>query len=78
MMENKHIQEVEHKLISVLKKKFPDAFYTIFITKWNDNTFQVELRHAISINENMCLCHSWTWYNENISYTNYEVPKIIK
>lgn len=70
----KDIDEKESLLIKELYDKFPDVHYTIFLTKWNDNTFMIEVRHAEQPIDNVCKLHNWTWYKNKITYTNQLIP----
>jgi hypothetical protein len=71
----KDINEKESLLIKELYNKFPDVYYTTFITKWNDNTFMIEVRHAEQPVDNICKLHNWTWYKNNITYTNQLIKR---
>jgi len=61
-----NMDEVEKNLVNLLYEKFPESYYTIFITKWNDGDFRVELRHAELPDGNKI--HHWIWYNKEIEY----------
>jgi len=44
---SEEIVKIEEKVLEAFKKQFPgDVYYTTFITKWNDGTFRVEVRHG--------------------------------
>jgi hypothetical protein len=68
---NDLIEKKEKLLKEKLYRMFPESglHYTIFVTKWSDGTFKLELRHAEIISEEIYLCHHWFWYKNRISYT---------
>lgn len=74
------IDNVEMKLISKLYKKFGNVYYSTFITKWNDGTFMIEIRHSNATKNDQLEIHSWTWYNNKITYENYltKIPDTLK
>ncbi len=74
------INEVEEEVLAEFKKQFPDMeYYTTFITKWNDGTFKVEIRHGEAINTNKaetCTIHHFVWDEGAIIYQTSETPRV--
>lgn len=70
------IDEVETRLIEKLKRMFPGScYYTTFVTKWNDGTFKMEIRHGEPIVDGEeCKIHTLTWYDSEIEYKLITAP----
>ena len=57
---SEEIVKIEEKVLEAFKKQFPkDVYYTTYVTKWNDGTFQVEVRHG----DGKGLLHCFLWSN---------------
>ena len=74
--DQKAIDAAEAELLREFRKDVPQGWYTTFVTKWNDGTFQIEVRHGEPVPEGAetCAVWHWLWYNGEITKERTEHP----
>ena len=68
------IRDISEQLISLMLRKNPNCHYTVFVTLWEDNTFMIVCRNGEPKGNGMIIYRDYRWYENKISYKEYEVP----
>lgn len=70
------IDAAEQLLLEEFNKKFPNGWYTTFVTKWNDGTFKIEVRHGepMVLNQPTHQLHHFVWDDGKIEYSQSTIP----